>query len=445
MPLKSKTNPRRLAWDILNQKGEPKVWVEDLLTRRLLQSNLSQLDQKLCRELCFGVIKMQGYLDYALNRLLKDPEKTPDKVKMILRLGAYQLLCLDKIPAHAAVHETVAMAKTMLPAGQVKMVNAILREITRRGAPALPDRLKTPIIYLAVRHSFPGYIVSRWVGRFGFERAEAMLQQANTPPPLTARINMTVGTAAQAGERLQSQGLEVQSGDLPTAILLSKNQATPGSILEKNTDWIYFQDQASQMIGWLVNPPAQGTCLDMCAAPGGKATHLAELLNHQGRVLAYDVSEKKRQRIQENAQRLGLDNLSVIAELDDSIAVDRVLVDAPCSGLGTLRRHVETRRRLQEKDHQRLAKIQLTLLNRAAGFVKPGGHLIYATCTTEPEENEDVIKIFLAGHAGFSVLPGPGREGIPAATYWGKDGFFRTFPRTTGMDAMFAARLIRQT
>jgi len=208
--------------------------------------------------------------------------------------------------------------------------------------------------------------------------------------------------------------------------------------------WLYFQDQSSQMVGYLADPPAGGLCLDLCSAPGGKTTHLAELMGDQGRVLAYDLNRAKLSRVRKNFERLGLRSITVIKEPPAELQADRVLVDAPCSGLGTLRRHAEARWRVGENDFPRLSRTQTALAEQAAAYVKPGGWLIYATCTTEPEENENIVRAFLAAHPDFKLHPGPGASGYPGPELWSADGCFRTFPLRRDGDGIFAARLIRQ-
>jgi 16S rRNA (cytosine967-C5)-methyltransferase len=196
-------------------------------------------------------------------------------------------------------------------------------------------------------------------------------------------------------------------------------------------------------VGYVVDPQKGQTSLDVCSAPGGKATHLAELCANQGEVWATDHQSTKLKRVQENAQRLGLNIIKVIEKIPETFRADRVLVDAPCSGLGTLRRHAEIRYRVQEQDLGRLADQQLALLSQASQWVKPHGYLIYSTCSTEPEENEQVVRLFLQKHTNFVLRPGPGSLGFPKPEFWSQDGFFRTFPQWPEADGHFAARMER--
>jgi len=435
---------RRIAWEVLNQIEKSNAWAEELLTARLAEVRLAKKDERLCRELCFGVVKMRGRLDYYVQRFLKNKKMPPARLLNLLRLGIYQLFLLSKVPVHAAVHETVELAKTVVPLAQVKMVNAILREITRSGMPPLPDKRNDPVLYYSICYSLPAYLVKRWLVRFGETAAEAMMAAGNESPPLWVRVNTLRISPTEILLYLTKQGVSVKRGLLPTALCVSPGQRSPGEIPGVSEGWLYFQDQASQMVGWIIDPQAGNTCLDLCSAPGGKATHMAELMQGTGKVWAYDIHPRKLKRVQENAKRLRLHNVFAITELSPGLRADRVLVDAPCSGLGTLRRHAEIRWRIQESDHQRLAQEQMMILEQAACYVKPGGHLIYSTCTTEPEENEQVINAFLSRHQEFELMAGPGRQGYPGDSFWCTDRFFRTFPATPELDGMFAARMRRK-
>lgn len=441
MEIKSNVTARSVAWQILNTLEIRRAWAEDVLRDALREHPLSAPDARLVRELVFGTVKGRLFLDYVLQTFFT-AGRPPRKVMNLLRLGAYQLLLLSKVPPHAAVHATVEAAKGGLDARQTAFVNAVLRALGRKGAPPLPPVDPDPTAYLSVLHSFPVWLVKRWVGRFGREAAEALMQTANEAPPLVARVNCLKGTRDQALVWLQDKQIEAEPEAAPQALRLS-GTGDPGRMPGVADGWFYFQDAASQLVGYLVDPVPGSVCLDLCAAPGGKATHLAELMGDRGEVLALDRAADKLKKIEENARRLGLGCLRTGTVCPTGFLADRVLVDAPCSGLGTLRRHAETRWRVAESDLARLGQEQGALLDQAAGKVKIGGHLIYATCTTEPEENEDVVHAFLTRHPEFSLRPGPGSSGRPRPEFWGEDGFFRTLPGHPEMDGMFAARLLR--
>jgi 16S rRNA (cytosine967-C5)-methyltransferase len=286
--------------------------------------------------------------------------------------------------------------------------------------------------------------VRRWLARWGAEAAEAMLAAANDAPPLIARVNRLRLDRAEALRRLQALGVASEPLAAPSALRLQA-AGDPAKLAGFTEGWLYYQDQSSQLVGFLADPPAGGLAVDWCSAPGGKATHLAELMDDKGQVLAYDRQRAKLARVRANVKRLGLHCITVLDQPPSAAPADRVLVDAPCSGLGTLRRHAEARWRTSEEDLPRLAAAQFALLAQAAASVKPGGHLIYSTCTTEPEENEDVVRAFLNGHPEFELRPGPGRDGQPGPELWSEDGFFRTFPNRLEGDGIFAARLVKRS
>jgi len=442
MELKKTATARSVAWQILNTLEIRQAWAEDVLRDALRENPLSPADARLVRELVFGTVKGRLFLDYMLQPFFK-AGRPARQVMNILRLGAYQLLLLSKVPPHAAVHATVEVAKAGLDARQAAFVNAVLRELGRRGAPALPPEGPDASERLSVLHSFPVWLVKRWVARYGREQAEALMHTANEAPPLLARVNALKGTRDEALAWLQDKKIEAEPEAAPQALRINA-PGDPGRMPGVTEGWFYFQDSASQLLGYLVDPKPGFVCLDLCAAPGGKATHLAEIMGDAGQVWALDRTAEKLKKIEENARRLGLGCLRTGMVCPAGLQADRVLVDAPCSGLGTLRRHAETRWRVLEPDLARLAKEQGDLLETAAGHVKPGGHLVYATCTTEPEENEDVVNTFLARHSEFSLQPGPGSSGWPRPEFWDADGFFRTLPGHPDMDGMFAARLSKR-
>jgi 16S rRNA (cytosine967-C5)-methyltransferase len=396
----------------------------------------------LLRELVLGSVKARLFLDYTLNAFCASGAKPPRKVMNLLRLGAYQLLLLSKIPPHAAVHETVELAKSKLDVRQVSFINAILRRIGREGAPSLPSEKNALVAYLSVMHSFPEWLVDRWLKRFGRDGAETMMHRANEAPPLVARVNALRGTRAEAVTWLKQNNVDVDLLEAPWAIQFS-GVGNPGLIPGMEEGWLYFQDQASQWLCEILDPQPGETCIDWCSAPGGKTTHMAERMCNQGIIWAHDASEKKLKKVADNARRLGVTCIKTVLKIPENILADRVLVDAPCSGLGTLRRHAETRWRIHATDLARLADVQCRLLETASQKVKLGGILVYATCTTEPEENEEVVQVFLREHKEFILQPGPSSNGLPKANYWGKDGFFRSFPLAGEQDGMFVARMLR--
>jgi 16S rRNA (cytosine967-C5)-methyltransferase len=433
------SSARSIAWQVLNQAAVSQQWVEELLAKALQKEKLGDLDRRLCSELVLGTIKAQVYLDYAIGQHLAQGKKPKLAIANLLRLGAYQMLLLSRIPRHAAVFETVQLAKQKWGKQQANFINAVLRKIAGQGPPVLPEA-KDYIRHTAIRYSFPDWIVKRWTDRYGREKAERLLLNANEPAALYARWNPLQITRPELEAAFSQAGFTVEFGWAPEAFKITP-AADPTSLPGFKAGWFYIQDPAAQWIAHLAAPKPQDSCLDLCSAPGGKATHLAQLMQDKGAVLAFDSNTSRLKYLQENISRLKLQSVRIINQLPMEMKFDQVLVDAPCSGLGTLRRHSQIRWRSTAEDSLRLAGQQIGLLRLGAKMVKSGGTLIYATCTTEPEENQAVVREFLKSTEDFQLEPGPKNPNDPPREYWDQEGFFNTFPEQSEMDGMFAARL----
>jgi 16S rRNA (cytosine967-C5)-methyltransferase len=392
-------------------------------------------DAGLVTELCYGATRRLLTLDHALGTVAdRKLESIEDKVLAALRLGAYQLFYM-RVPKHAAVGETVDALKAVGLERASGFVNAILRKLSALPEPPLPagDDGKR----LAVRESHPEWLVRRWQHQFGPERAEAMLKADNEPPNVVIRAN----TAKVTRDDLLAQLTEVGVAARPTTVSpVGVVLESPGRVedLFGYAEGLWqVQDEAAQLVGVYAQLPAGAKVLDACAAPGGKACHAAET----NEVLALDVHANKLPKIESEARRLGLkQRLSTRAldasKLPDDLGeFDVVLVDAPCSGLGTLRRHPELRYRRQEKDFAGLASLQRQILESCQRHVAPGGLLVYAVCTTDTTEGPDQVELFLRSHPDFTAEP-PRLKGLPMV-----QAYLRTLPGPEGFDGFFAARL----
>jgi 16S rRNA (cytosine967-C5)-methyltransferase len=435
--------PRQRALSIL-QSTERGGFADPLLdeARREFDSR----DSAFILELVYGVLRNRSLLDWTLDRFSEKPvAKTDAGTRNILRLSLYQMLFLDRVPVSAAVNTAADLAKTH--GKKPGYVNGLLRRIERnRTALPLPAE-DNPLSRLSILHSHPAWLVRRWLERFGMLRTEEALARNNEPAPLVIRTNTLKGTRDQLVSLLEAQGASVRAtacSPVGIEVLSSPGIAT----LQAYRDgWFLVQDEAAQLVSLLVAPAPGDTVLDACAAPGGKATHLAELMKDQGRVIALESDKKRGARINENSSRLGL---SIVRPVTGDAAAyregtyDRILVDAPCSGLGVLRRHPDGRWTKTEESIKERAALQKKILKNCAKVLTPGGVLVYATCTTEPEENEDVVNAFIAASGGEFRVDDP-RPQLPdsAAALVGPDGFFRTFPDAPTMDGFFGARMIR--
>jgi 16S rRNA (cytosine967-C5)-methyltransferase len=386
-------------------------------------------DQGLLTELVTGAVRMRKAIDYQLAQRSSRPLTALDPpVLTALRLGAFQLLYMDRLPPSAVVNDAVALTRSAGKTSAGGMVNAVLRALARdRGQISWPD---TPLVNaLATRYSHPEWLVERWLARYGVEGTTAWLTFNNRPPRLCLAVNRRKGTREELAARLDAEGVSTE----PTATAPHGLHVTGGAALATASfreGWFVVQDEASQLIAELGTIPPKGRVLDLCASPGGKTMTLAARAAG-GVLLACDVRPRRVRLLRQTLQRLQIDAAIVQVASSGELpfaegAFDYVLVDAPCSGLGTVRRDPDIRWSRMPADLARFAAAQLVLLQRAARLVARGGTLVYATCSSEPEENDMVVAGFLAGDAGFSARH-----------------LHRTTPIEAGLEAFFGAVLVR--
>ncbi len=424
------TPARRLALRILGQVQRG----GETLGERLAAPDASRLDPReraFLHELLFGTLRQRGALDHALGPLLDRPVSHVDPVSMdILRLGAHQLLNL-RVPDRAAVSESVELAKAETPRA-AGFVNAVLRKLARTGPPAAPDPVKDPKRWLTTVGSIPDWLAERWLSRLGPVVAVARARALLLPSPVAFRLNPRV---ADARKRCEDAGLQLVPLQVPGAFV-----AEGGRLTELASDGVlYIQDQGSQLVAHLA--AGRGLTLDACAAPGGKATLIADLAGEEGRVVAAEASKHRLRAMAGLCRNWGSAHLDLV--LADGVrppfarCFDTVLVDAPCSGLGTLARHPDIRWRAKAVEVPRHALRQQALLGALALLVRPGGRLVYATCSLEDEETTGVVQHFLRQTPSFRV------GAVPewARAYAGPDGFVRTLPERDPGDGFFAALL----
>jgi 16S rRNA (cytosine967-C5)-methyltransferase len=434
-------NARATAIQVLSRVRATDAYLNVVLDTVLSESPPADpRDAGLITELAYGATRRQLALDYAITRFAdRKLEALEDKVLAALRVGAYQLF-YTRVPARAAVAETVQALKDVGLARAAGFVNAILRKLSSLPSPPLPPEADLTE-YLSVRESHPKWLVERWLRQFGRERAEAMLVANNQTPPVVIRANSTRGTRDALLEQLRETGLEVR----PTAVSPVGIVLPPVGRLEDVYGYAeglwQVQDEAAQLVGVYGDIPETARVLDACAAPGGKACHLAE--KHE--VVAADLHAHKLRKIESEANRLGL-SARLRAEAHDATQplpeawgeFHAFLVDAPCSGLGTLRRHPELRYRRKPEDIGRLAVLQRRILENCQEAVPPGGLLVYAVCTPEPQEGQDQVEMFLRSHPEWTAEPPVLHEAVklPLTQAW-----LRTLPGPEAWDGFFAARL----
>jgi len=452
------TDPRRLAWQIL-QRVETGGYADVLLGGALAAANLSQRDQGLAVRLVYGCLAWQGYLDHILTAFSKPGiDKLDPPIRCLLRLGLLQICKLTRIPEFAAVSQTVQLSKEHRGGAASGFVNAVLRRASRewQGVP-LPDG--DSATRLAVELSHPRWLVERWLRADGEESTRALLAADNEAAPTTIRVNRRRATPAQVGDALRIAGCPATPTRYSPDGLVLDAAGSPHELAAYRDGWVTVQGEASQIVGLLAAPSPGSRVLDACAAPGGKATHLAEQMDDTGEVIALDTHGAGVEAIRRQQQRLGLTIISAsVADATTwaapAASFDTVLVDAPCSGLGTLRQHPEIRWRRSPASITTLVATQRRLLANLAPMVRPGGILVYATCTLIEEENEEQVRTFLAAHPEFALddpraqlapMAAPSTAGASTAgDLCTPDGFVRMLPHRHGLDGFFAARLRRR-
>lgn len=443
-----KSTPRRLAVEILSRIELDDAYAEPLLDAALSGTELpNPADRGLLTELVYGTLRTRGRLDWIIGELYRgDAAALETLVLNIIRTGLYQLQFTDRIPSFAAVNEAVGIAHDLAPAA-AGLVNAILRNALRKkGDIAWPDLTKDPEKAIAVLHSHPPWLVRRLLATYGVEETIAVCRTNNAVPPFALRVNSLKATRERVIAALAEEGITAaETLFSPDGITL----ASPAAALRKNACFregmIRIQDEASQLIAHLVAPERGERLLDLCAGSGGKTLHLAALMGNRGNITAVDLHSTRLRMLREEAQRLGVTIVETrtgdAAAPTDSFRdrFDGVLLDAPCSGLGTLRRNPEIRWRIAPTDINRCMELQSLLIARAAEYVRPGGRLVYSVCTVTPEENEVVIGKFLKKRIDFKVIS---PDTLPPALI-DDAGFFRTAPHRHGTDGFFGAVLIR--
>jgi 16S rRNA (cytosine967-C5)-methyltransferase len=386
-----------------------KVFIEELLEAALASAHLSPADRRLCQELVFGVTRWRITLDWLISQRVKRQFPAAG-LRTLLQIGVYQIFWLDRIPAHAAVHEMVELAKHSGFGAQSGFVNAILRGCLREHN-AIKIRLaELKKIDPPLGYSHPTWLFSRWRTQWDEEKVARVMDWNNTTPKTFARCNLLKTDPGTLIEMWRSEGVEYDfvRKDWFDENLVYELRSYPSlrQLPSFQQGRFYIQDPSTLLAAHMLGPQSGETILDLCAAPGGKLTYVAQLMANQGRLLAYDLSAARRELIRENCARLGIDCVQVLSSIPTSSfekKFDRVLVDAPCSNTGVMRRRVDLRWHVREEEIQRLRGVQLELLRQAALLLKPRGTLVYSTCSLEPEENQQVVSQFLRERNEFKI------------------------------------------
>ncbi len=415
---KKPASARQLALDVLVRVEQDQSYSNLLLHQALSRSELNKPDAALATELVYGTIQRLGTIDYFLARFVKGGlAKLEPWVRSLLRLSFYQLYYLQRIPDHAAVNEAVDIAKRKGHQGISGMVNGVLRNVIRQKADlVVPDSLE-PAVRIAIRHSHPEWLVRRWIAQYGEELTERICEANNTPPHVSIRVNLMRRTRDELLAELRREGVQAEPSPLAPAGIVVEHAGNMALHPLFRSGEFSIQDESSMLVAEFVDPKPGMAVLDCCAAPGGKTAHLAEKMEDTGSIVASDIHEHKKKLIDEQAGRLGLTCIRTLVadanELADRFppaSFDRVLLDAPCSGFGVIRRKPEIKWTKRERDIADIAAVQKEILHRVCRLVKPGGVLVYSTCTIERSENDEMIRAFLQDHPEFALE----RDDVPA-------------------------------
>lgn len=411
-----KLNPRHLACEILYQVIHQGGFSNKLMQTLVDQSNMSDVDKRFVRTLVYGVLEKSMTLDWWLEQLSSVKlKKIEPKTQLLIKIGLYQIAFMEKVPNASAVDESVKLTKK-INFRSAGFVNGILRSFVRlSGEWPYPDAQKDKAQYLSVYYSHPLWLVNHWLFQFGEAQTIKLLEADNQVPKISLRCNVLKTDVETLATDLEKNGYIVSRHELiPEALIIEAFGQIPLNKLDVFEQGHFFvQDLSAMLVGKVVEPNAGQTVLDMCAAPGGKTTHLAELMGNTGNITARDVTVFKTKQIEENLQRMGI--TCVGTEVSDALIFneadvqkyDKLILDAPCSGLGIIRRKPEIRYNRSLQDIQALSQIQKDMLSLAARYVKKGGELIYSTCTIDPLENDQVIDWFLDNHTDYTVAAMP--------------------------------------
>lgn len=438
---------RGFAVKILNRIDRTDAYLDKLLEIELKNSNLSGPDKALLFEIVHGVMRWMGRIDWILNGFYKGQfSKVVPNIKNALRVALYQILFLDKIPDYAAVNEAVDFVKKLQGQKYADLANAVLRNIIRsKETIRYPDPNEDIVGYLSAYYSHPSWMVKRWLNRFGRESTEKLLNINNNKPSHSLRVNRLVTNKEEFCKLLESVDLKYSESKYLNNFLRL-------NILTNITDWEYFskgyftiQDESTGFPVLLLEAKPGMRVLDLCAAPGGKTAFIADIMGNKGEIIALDRFESRLKILQKNLNRLSVTSVKTIAidalEFEDSDGFDSVLVDAPCSGLGTLTKKPDLKWKKDLGDIRKIVNIQYDLIRKGASFVKVGGTLVYSTCTIEPEENQEIISKFLSENSNFELFDASKLLNKELVC---NEGFVCTYPHIHGIDGSFAAKLIRK-
>lgn len=447
------SDPRHIALRILLHWHRASHTLDHAIHAHSRQlDQLETKDRNFCNALIFGVLRQRESMDRIIGHFSKSPiKKIKPKPLYLLRIGIYQIVHMDRIPDFAAIDTTVEIGKKTCGKPTAGFINAVLRKAaTRHHEIELPDKDRDPADFIGIEYSLPLWLAKRWLDRYGFDPTVRLCEQISTIPSITLRTNtLKTDRATLAGQLSEEAGHVLPTSFARNGLRFSNPASAISDLTTFQQGWFQIQDEAAQIVTEFMDPRSGERILDACAGLGGKTGHIAQLMDNSGSVTALDIASKKLVQLEQEARRLGYTNIRTrAADLtrmtirDFDTFFDRVLVDAPCTGLGVIQRNPDTKWKRTIHDITRLCSRQKKILNAAANLVKPGGVLVYAVCSCEPEENEHVIQAFLSKRKDYTIdreINGSGLSELMTP-----DGFIKTYPQTNHMDGFFAARLKRK-
>lgn len=433
----------RIVYRVLREGGYSNIAVK----QELDEGSLGRLDKALITEIVNGTLRNLTRIDWIKSQFVKKSNIEP-WIEDILRCGIYQIIFLDRVPDSAVCNESAELARSHGHEGTVKFVNGVLRNVSRnKDKLEYPDKDKEYIKYLSVFYSHPEWMIRKWVKDYGSEFTQELLQANNEVPPFTIRCNSLKISKQELMTILTEENIECYDGSLnPEAISIRGTSSIEGKASFQK-GYYQVQDESSMLVARITDPKPGEMILDMCSAPGGKTTHMAELMGNKGEIVARDIHQHKLRLVEESCSRLGVNivktELYNATNLDGSSLekFDRVLLDAPCSGLGVIRRKPDLRWKKEQDNFKELSKLQKEMLERASQYVKQGGTLIYSTCTINKTENITVVKDFLANHPEFHLESLSGLIPESLMSEKAREGYLELFPNTHGTDGFFIARI----
>ena len=439
-------NARLLALRVIDSVFSNGAYSNIALNKAFSANKISDLDRRFVTELVYGCIKAKGTLDWILEQnVSRSLNKISPVILNILRLGVFQIYFLERIPASAACNEAVNLAKKFGHIGTVKFVNAVLRNCVRNKEKMVyPSLEENKILHLALKLQHPEWLVRRWISDYGLEETEKLCGFNNQAPPLTLRVNTLVITRDELLKKLAEDDFTVRPSEWSKDGIVCDKLPSLELLFKKYNKCFYVQDESSMLVAGILEPKPGQRVIDVCSAPGGKTTHLAQLMENKGEIIATDIHPHKIGLIKENAERLGIEIIKTeIKDASDNEeawneSADCVLVDAPCSGLGVLRRRAEARWTKTEIGLKEFPKLQLAILNNAARYLKQGGRLVYSTCTLESAENFGVVQAFLELNKQYELAG----FAHPKTGEIIKD--LQVLPQNDGMDGFYICALKRK-